>query len=373
VIEVEKPAEARAKGDLAVRPVVIRRAEPMTEKRCVRVPGLVVGLALLAGWGSAAVLRAAPTRKDPKPAGANSVEGLVVNEAGAGLLSGRAGIKGHDPVGLEPAGRFSFSKVPEVYDVWVANQRADSVVVYQGLCRRDPVIPFPQGYEPPRESAHRATIQGILRGEFPFPAEHGYMATVSYGSDRAMAVSQLAQGMPSGGPRFGPWNMQWEGEPKLDGTLVALGQHSEKDQPWLEAFLASKPLSLTPGTTASVELKLAPVSIGHIAGEVDILHKDIVRNIHFFYRLATRQGKNWPRQLSRAQDVRLRASGRDLARGHLLRGRFYLRPPHHLGHRHEMRGQAGDDRLLDSRRAGAEAQGPGGGRQRLPGQTLLLR
>ena len=263
----------------------------MTEKRCVWVRGFVVGFALLASWGSATVLCAAPSRKGPKSTGVELVRGQVVDEAGRGLSGGRAGIEGHGLTALEPAGRFSFAKVPAVYDLWVANQRADKVVVYQGLTRRGPVIHLPQGYEPPREPSHRATVQGILRGDFPFPAENGYMVTVSYWSDRTMALSQLAKGMPSGGPRFGRWNMQWEGEPKLDGTLVALGQHGEKDKPWVEAFLASKPLSLAPDAAASVELKLAPVPIGHIAGEVDVLHKDIVRDIHFFYRLATRPGK----------------------------------------------------------------------------------
>ncbi len=262
----------------------------MTGMRYGRLGAGLAGCALLVSWvGTVAGASERKTRDQQTSGGA--VQGHVVNESGQRALGGRAGMKGHDQVVLEREGRFSFAKVHEVYDVWVTNQRADTVVLYRGLTRRDPVIHFPQGYESAHEPPHRATIQGILRGDFPFPAENGYMVTVSYWSDRAMALSQLAQGMPSGGPRFGRWNMQWDGEPKLDGTLVALGQHGEKNKPWLAAFLASKPLSLAPGTAASVELKLTPIPIGHIAGEVDILHKDVVRDIHFFYRLATGAGK----------------------------------------------------------------------------------
>jgi hypothetical protein len=265
----------------------------MIRKRYLRVPNHIAGCVSLVLFGWAVVVHAAPERNAPKKQPSDwPVVGRVVTEWGNGAIGHRAGMTGHDVTVLEREGRFSFAKAPAIYDVWVANKRGDTVVLYQGLTRRDPVIHFAHDYDSAQEAPpHRAAIRGILRGNFPFPTENGYMVTLAYLAGKTKAFSQFGQQLPYGGPRFGRWNVQWDGEPTLRGTLVALGQHGEKGKPWLEAFLASKSLSLVPGDDASLELKLTPVSIGRIAGVVDILHKDVVREIYFSYRLAKGLGE----------------------------------------------------------------------------------
>jgi hypothetical protein len=261
----------------------------MTAKRHGRVRGSLAGCALFVS--SIAAVAAAPARPGrDKTSNIGPVHGHVVNESGQGVLDGLAGMKGHDPVALEREGRFSFAKVVASYDLWVANQRRDTIVLYRGLTRRDPVIRLPQGNESPPKPPHSGTLRGILRGEFPFPVEGGYLVNLGFFADRAKAFLQMGQYMPNGGPRFG-WDLRWAGEPTLRGTVVAFGIHKEKDKPGTEAFLASQSVSLLPDAEARLELKLAPVPMGHIAGVVDIVHKDIVRDIYFAYRLAKAPGE----------------------------------------------------------------------------------
>src|ERR1039457_3315295 len=94
------------------------------------------------------------------------------------------------------------------------------------------------------ETPFRATIKGILRGDFPFPVERGYLVNLYYSADRAKGVLQVGHFAESGGPRFGPMKLAWEGEPSVSGLLVALGEHATKDKRWVDAFLASKPLAV---------------------------------------------------------------------------------------------------------------------------------
>jgi hypothetical protein len=265
----------------------------MTEKRRLQIQCLVAGCVSLAALGWTVAVLASPARKAAKkPAADVGVLGQVLTEGGYGAINSRVGMKGHAPALLEREGRFSYAEAPAVYDLWVANQRGDAVAVYHGLTRRDPVIRFAHGSDSVHDNLpHRAALRGILRGDIPFPVESGYLVNVGYWADRTMAFVQLGHNLPYGGPRFGRWEMKWGGAPTLDGMLVALGQHGSKEKAWHEAFLASKAVSLVPGADVSVELKMTPVPVGHIAGVVDIMKMDVIRDIHFFYRLAKGGGR----------------------------------------------------------------------------------
>ena len=203
----------------------------------------------------------------------------------------RVFMQGREPV-LIRDGHFSFDRVPPTYDVWVANPSGDTISIYKGLTRRDPTLWFSDDHtsaldDPP----HRATIKGILRGDIPFPVELGYLVNLYYSADRAKGFLQVGHFSESGGPRFGPMKLAWKGEPSVSGFLVALGEHATKDQRWVGAFLASKPLVVTAGDEARAELKLVPIPTGHIAGAIDTYHLDLVREIYFGYHVPNTSGE----------------------------------------------------------------------------------
>jgi len=200
-------------------------------------------------------------------------------------------MKGREPV-LVRDGGFSFDRVPATYDVWVANEDRGNISIYEGVTRRDPVLWHSTYYMPGLDEApQRGTITGILRGDFPFPVELGYLVTIYYVAEGAQAVIQVGRYSASGGPRFGPIAVEWYGGPSITGNLVAVAEHATKDKRWAKAFLASTPLSLTSGEKATAELKLAPVPTGRIAGSIDTDGLDMVREIYFTYQVPKAKGQ----------------------------------------------------------------------------------
>jgi hypothetical protein len=255
----------------------------------------VLCLTAFAHCARAQPVRPSPTAQAPESLAESdpaTVLGRVVTGSGSGANGRRVLMKGHDPVVLVREGRFSFVNVPASYDVWVANQAKDTVAIYQGLTRRDPLLRFSVGYEStPDELPHRAGVRGILRADVPFPLGNAYLATVSYFADRASMTFQVGQYAESAGPRFGRKELRWEGGTTVSGTLAALVQHGSREQRWIEAFAGSKPLALTAGEEANAELTLVPVPVGRIAGSVDTNHMDLVREIYFGWELPAARGE----------------------------------------------------------------------------------
>ena len=180
----------------------------------------------------------------------------------------RVHLKDHEPVVIED-GRFAFDHVPATYELWVEGQPEAPLTVYRGLTRRDPVlIHSPSFVTALDEPSRKATISGIVRGDFPFPIDKGYRLSFYFLSNRTQGHWWMGQQGQSLGPRFGRMKVAWNGEPSITGTLVALGGHADKDKRWNEAYLASRLVELTDKGEAIEEIMLARIETGRIAGEV---------------------------------------------------------------------------------------------------------
>jgi hypothetical protein len=226
---------------------------------------------------------------------AATVEGMVLARGSRQGAKGRqVFMKGRAPVTIRDGG-FSFANVTSPYEVIVAEPSGDTISIYQGLTRRDPVLWFHTGYtSASHDSPHRATIHGILRGDFPFPVERNHGVTVHFLSDRAQSFWRAdppEQHTNSAGPRFGRMRVSWEGAPTMPGQLVAVGQHAVDKKKWVDAYVGRAPLTLTAEEEAIQEVTMQPVAIGRIAGSVSIDNHDMVREIGFGYQLPGMSGR----------------------------------------------------------------------------------
>jgi hypothetical protein len=226
---------------------------------------------------------------------AGTVEGMVLARGSRQGAKGRqVFMKGRAPVTIRDGG-FSFANVASPYDVTIAEPIGDTISIYQGLTRRDPVLWFHTGYtSASHDSPHQATIHGILRGDFPFPVDRNHGVTVHFLSDRAQSFWRAdppEQHTNSAGPRFGRMRVSWEGAPTMPGQLVAVGQHAVDKKKWVDAYVGRAPLTLTAGQEAIQEVTMQPVAIGRIAGSVSIDNKDMVREIGFGYQLPGMSGR----------------------------------------------------------------------------------
>jgi hypothetical protein len=202
--------------------------------------------------------------------GGGRVSGRVMKSQRS-LCNGRSvHLKGHDPVTVKD-GRFTLDRVPATYDLWVGLEGEAPVTAYRGLTRRNPVLEHgPSFVTSLDEPSRKATISGILRGDFPFPIEKGYLLNFSFLSTKTTSHWQMWDGTEVMGPRFGHARASWNGAPKLSGLLVVLGYHTDKEKKTEETFLASAPIELTDKADTAAELTLARISRGHIAGEIKV-------------------------------------------------------------------------------------------------------
>jgi hypothetical protein len=159
--------------------------------------------------------------------------------------------------------------VPAQYELWVDLEGEAPVTVYRGLTRRDPVIIHsPSFVTSLDEPQRRASISGILRGDFPFPIERGHAMSLYFFSDHAKGQWWMGQTGQSLGPRFGRMTVVWNGQASVSGTLLALGTHFDSPEHLGEAFLSRRPLQISDGGEASEELTLDRLPTGRIAGEI---------------------------------------------------------------------------------------------------------
>jgi hypothetical protein len=191
-------------------------------------------------------------------------------------------------------GRFFSKKTGARYDAWLVDKAEHVVTIYQGLTRRDPLLWIP-GNGTSSPAPHKATVHGILRGDFPFPVESGRGLNLYFFAEEASGYWQ-AQPLEwghgtSAGPRFGRIHVAWAGERSIAGQLFALGEIAEEKMRWSGAWLAQAPLRLSDGTEGFSEMTMEALPIGHIAGSVSIDGKDVVREIGFYYQLPGKRGR----------------------------------------------------------------------------------
>lgn len=192
------------------------------------------------------------------------------------------------------AGRFAIARAGARYDAWLVDKQAQVVTIYQGLTRRDPVL-WGRGDGSSSREGRKATVHGILRGDFPFPigAESGL--NVYFFAKHASGFWQAhppewGDGVAAG-PRFGRMTVAWQEGASLRGRLVALGETAAEKQRWTRAALAWGPIVLDDGAESFAEMTLENLTIGHIAGSVSIDGNDRVREIGFYYRLPDEGGR----------------------------------------------------------------------------------
>jgi hypothetical protein len=199
-------------------------------------------------------------------------------------------LKDHAPAVIKKDGGFAFDRVPAAYELWVDGEGEAPVTVYRGLTRRDPVVRHsPSFVTSLDETQHKATVSGIVRGDFPFPIDRGYTMSFYFLSDRATGRWWMGQQGQSLGPRFGRMTVLWNGEPSVSGTLLALGQHFESAERLSEAFLAHSPLQITDGGEANKELTLERLPTGRIAGEIKT--RAYETNGYLAFRLSGNRGE----------------------------------------------------------------------------------
>ena len=157
--------------------------------------------------------------------------------------------------------------------MWIGHDKEASVTVYRGLTRRNPELQHEAGYDLPQDSRshNKASISGIVRGDFSFPIDKDQRLAFRFMAD--VAEGGWSMGARLGqdnslGPRFGRMTIVWEGKPRLAGTLIAIGSKMTKDNLWLDPVLGAQPVVINDKAETTVEITLTKLSTGRIAGEI---------------------------------------------------------------------------------------------------------
>jgi hypothetical protein len=229
-----------------------------------------------------------------KPSGAPApgrVTGHVFRSAGSPVVGRIVHLNGRRMVTLDKEGAFVLEQVPARYDLWIGHDKEASVTVYRGLTRRAPTLQHEASYDLPedRRSDNKATISGIVRGGFPFPIDKDRRLVFSFMSEDAHGGwgmgSRMGQDGNSLGPRFGRMNIVWQGKPRVAGTLIAIGARMEKGNFWLDPVLGVQPVVINDKAETTVEIELASLPTGRIAGEVKAPAKYRTWNGYLDFRL----------------------------------------------------------------------------------------
>ncbi len=227
---------------------------------------------MTARWWWAAVL-AGVLAAGPNGAaaqGGGRVSGRVVRWSGAPSSGRMVHLKGHAPVTAKD-GRFSLPRVPATYDLWVGHEQETRVTAYRGLTRRDPMLEHTSTWVTSRDQPPRkASVAGIVRGDFPFPLERGYDLHFVFSSPEATGSYHLSSHSEILGPRFGRMQVRWWGPASTKGRLLVLASHKGERQQIHEVYLASQPLVLADQGEAFAEMKLTRIPLGRIAGTIKV-------------------------------------------------------------------------------------------------------
>lgn len=227
----------------------------------------------------------------PKPAavGANArageVRGLVVADSGRGL-AGRKVFIGQQSTITDGDGRFSLAQVPSKYDVMVAEPGRDTITVYYGLTRRDPILSHAGAYTTMLDEPNRhASISGLLSGgDIHMPVVDGERVTLYYISPKTQSVSRVSPNIQQRGPDY-RMLVSWRNYPSIDGTLIAIAEAATKQRRWTSAWLATRSLALADGDAVNQDLRPRAIPMGRIAGRVEMSQGHAAAEVHFGYQL----------------------------------------------------------------------------------------
>lgn len=196
----------------------------------------------------------------------DTVRGRVIGRSGLGLPRRKVTL-GTQVAITSGDGSFVFQHAPKAYDIRIAERDGLRVTAYLGLGTRQPVLVHTAEDSALIEGRYRASIAGLLSADVPIlnPTER---SAIRFLSPSVRPNGQGVGKVTVSGSRYGALDIAWRGEPVAKGLLVALVSGGTYEQPWTSAYLATAPLSLADGDAVSVDLNLAPVANGRIAGKV---------------------------------------------------------------------------------------------------------
>ena len=200
----------------------------------------------------------------------DTVRGHVVTRSGLGLarrkvsLGEQVAISGGD-------GSFIFQHAPQIYDIKITDRRGWKATAYLGLTRRDPVLVHTAGESELFEGRYHASIAGVLSADLPLPNSHQTPDVVRFLSPSGLSNATERPKVTVEGSRYDALKVRWRGDAVLNGLLVALVGGGTREQPWTSAYLGTTPLSLNDGDAVGVDLNVAPIATGRIAGKVQLL------------------------------------------------------------------------------------------------------
>jgi len=226
-------------------------------------------------------------------AGGGRVSGTVVAIGWGYGTPGRTVVIGSQSTTTKDDGSFTFDQVPDIYDAMIVEPDGTQVSIYYGLTRRNPILSHTASYSSDLDDpTQMVSISGTLSGDgFPFPVDSGHLVTLYFLADRGHGSAQVTDQFGSPGPDYGPIRVGWDGDSSVTGTVVALGQYGSSATPWLGAFLGSKAVTLAGGGAVKVDLTLSPLSMGRIAGTVQMYPGNAVLGVSFGYHLPGTKGK----------------------------------------------------------------------------------
>jgi hypothetical protein len=212
--------------------------------------------------------------------------GTVVDFATARPLVGREVRVGIQTARTDLNGTFALPDVGAVYDVIVVDPDGTSVSVYQGLSRRDPVLPHRRSSVPDPISS-TASVSGDLSGGGPYPLGPTHAVAVYFFSPLVDNTLFLRGGAPPGfgGPAYGPMPLSWSGPGPISGKLIALGSSGAAADGGPMAWFGSQTLMLANGQSAIVDLGLAPIAERNISGTIEVPAGYSLLQSQVFYRL----------------------------------------------------------------------------------------
>ena len=222
-----------------------------------------LGLAAAACAASATVQLepavATPAAGPPAP-----VTGTVVDKRGLPLPDQIVAI-GAVKTTSDVDGRFTFPAVPDRYDLMIASPEGALATVYQGVTRRDPIIPFEGA--PAREPKHNAEIAVTLVGA---DAALARSWQVHFVSARAFASIREKPWAADGDKLRNPDALvvKWHGAADvITGVVIAQAmQVKQVDIPLVQ--FAQQAVSVRDGQKLAMELRVAKAPVVRRPGPV---------------------------------------------------------------------------------------------------------
>ena len=210
-----------------------------------------------------------------KPGGPGRVRGHVQRPDGSPIIGRVVHLGNRRTVATDKDGAFVLDGVPGTYELWIDHEKEGTVTVYRGLTRRNPKLQHETSHDLPQDRkpvARKASVSGIVRGDFPFPIDKEHRLVIRFLSETAGAGwsmgSRMGQDGNSQGPRFGRMRVVWNGKPSLTGALVAFGSKMEKGNPLLDPVYGVQTVVVNDNAETTTEITLNKLATGRIAGIV---------------------------------------------------------------------------------------------------------